>query len=74
MSDLPPPLPRPVPPVDSPEYQRWRVLFQEWVDRKHERDSRISIGSLAPAQVPGPRGYQIHRTRKRVDDADSEAE
>lgn len=58
-----PELPRPVPPIESPVYQRWRAEYQRWVDDLDylEKIKYVQDFKLATAKVPGPRGMQFHR-------------
>lgn len=64
-----PELPRPVPALESTEYQQWRRAYQAWVDRKSVVEGLLAGVGMAERDIiiPGPMGYvkkAPHRKRR----------
>ena len=62
-----PELPRPVPPVESPEYQRQRRAHQAWVDRKQVVEGPLAGVGMADRDIliPGPMGFMKKPSRRK---------
>lgn len=64
-----PELPRPVPPVDSPEWRPFHTALQAWVDKKAALESKAAVADM---DIPLEHRERVMRERACMPRADYE--